>query len=145
MKVILVIERRALLLWGKIMTKDKGAKRSHSKWENLWKNTLKYKDLRAAVNLRMIEALMKKEVHHRKGDQKIQRNDIDLEARKAEKKHERHTFSPSPSTSSNDDSDESKYRNNEGKERTDSKFRVVSEEDQHKYSLTSRYGPIGQR
>ena len=88
---------------------------------------------------------MKKEVHHRKGDQKIQRNDIDLEARKPEKKHERHSFSPSPSTSFNDDSDENKYRNNEGKECTDSRFRVVSEEDQHKYSLTSRYGAIGQR
>ena len=42
---------------------------------------------------------------------------------------------PSPSSSSNDDSDESKYRNNEGEESTDSRFRVVSEENQYKYSL----------
>ena len=42
---------------------------------------------------------------------------------------------PSPSSSSNDDSDVSKYRNNEGKENTDSRFKVVSEENQYKYSL----------
>ena len=41
----------------------------------------------------------------------------------------------SPSSSSNGDSDESKYRKNEGKESADSRFRVVSEEDQYKYSL----------
>ena len=57
-----------------------------AKWENLWKNTLKEKDLRVAVNLQTIEALMKKEVPHRKSDQKIWRNDIDLEARKAKGK-----------------------------------------------------------
>ena len=51
------------------------------------------------------------------------------------KKHRRYSSSPSPSSSSNDDSDESKYRNNESKESTDSRFRVVSEEDQYKYSL----------
>ena len=42
---------------------------------------------------------------------------------------------PSPSSSTNDYSDDSKYRNNEGKESTDFRFRVVSEEDQYKYSL----------
>ena len=42
---------------------------------------------------------------------------------------------PSPSSSSNDDSDVSKYRNNEGNENTDSRFKVVSEENQYKYSL----------
>ena len=43
----------------------------------------------------------------------------------------------SPSSSSNNDSDGSNYRNNEGKESTDSRFKVVSEEDQYKYSLLS--------
>ena len=52
------------------------------------------------------------------------------------KKHQRYSSSPSPSGSSNNDSDESKYRNNERKESTNSRFRVVSEEDQHKYSLS---------
>ena len=51
------------------------------------------------------------------------------------KKHRRYSSSPSPSSSSNDDSEESKYRNNEGKESRDFRFRVVSEEDQYKYSL----------
>ena len=86
MKVVLVIERGVLLLWGQIITKDEGAKRSHPKWENHWKNTLKEKDLRVAVNLRMIEALMKKEVPHWKGDQKSRRNDTDLEVRKTKRK-----------------------------------------------------------
>ena len=48
------------------MTRDEGAKRSHPKWENLGTNTLKEKNLTVAVNLRTIEALMKKEVPHRK-------------------------------------------------------------------------------
>ena len=78
---------------------------------------------------------MKKEVPHRKGDQKSRRNDIDLEARKTKRKYRRCSSSPSLSSSSNEDSDESKYRNNEGKEGADSRFRVVSEEDQYKYSL----------
>ena len=43
--------------------------------------------------------------------------------------------SPKRSSSSNDDSDKSKYRNNEGQESTDSRFRVISEEHQYKYSL----------
>ena len=51
------------------------------------------------------------------------------------KKHRKYSFSPSPSSSSNDVSDETKYENNEGKESTDSRFRVISEEDQYKYSL----------
>ena len=34
-----------------------------------------------------------------------------------------------------DNSDENKDRSNEGKENTDFRFRVVSEEDQYKYSL----------
>ena len=51
------------------------------------------------------------------------------------KKHRRYSSSPSPSRWSNNDFDGSKYRNNEGKESTDSRFRVVSEEDQYKYSL----------
>ena len=42
---------------------------------------------------------------------------------------------PSPSSSSNDDSDESKHRNSEVKESTDFRFMVVSEEDQYKHSL----------
>ena len=42
---------------------------------------------------------------------------------------------PSSSNSPNDHSDESKYRKNESKESTDSRFRVASEEDQYKYSL----------
>ena len=50
------------------------------------------------------------------------------------KKHRRYTFSPSPSSLS-DNSDESKYRNNEGKESTDFRFRMVFEEDQYKQSL----------
>ena len=86
MKVVLAIERGALLSWGQIMTRDEEAKRSHPKWENHWKNTLKEKDLRVAVNLHTIEALMKKEVPHQKGHQKSQRNNIDLEARKKKRK-----------------------------------------------------------
>ena len=86
MKVVLVIERGALLLWGHIMARDEGAKRSQPKWENHWKNTLKEKDKRAAIILRTIEALMKKEVSHRKGDQRSRRNNIDLEARKTKRK-----------------------------------------------------------
>ena len=45
-------------------------------------NTLKEKDLRVTVNLPIIKALMKKEFPERKGDEKSQRNDIDLKARK---------------------------------------------------------------
>ena len=108
--------------------KDQGQR---AKWENLWKNTLKEKDLRVAVNLQTIEALMKKEVPHRKSDQKIWRNDIDLEARKAKgKRIEDIHLSLSPSSSSNEDSDQIKYRNNEGTESAESRFRVVSVEDQ---------------
>ena len=51
------------------------------------------------------------------------------------KNHWRYSSPPSPSSSSNDDLDESKYRNNKGKESADSRFRLVSEEDQYKYSL----------
>ena len=51
------------------------------------------------------------------------------------KKHRRYSSSPSTSSSSNDDSDKSQYRNNEGKGSTSFRFRVVSEEDQYKYSL----------
>ena len=85
MNIVLVIQRSSLVLWGAVI-RDEGAKRSHTKWENIWKNTLKGKDLRVAVNLRTIEALMKKEVTHRKGDQKSRRNDIELEARKTKRK-----------------------------------------------------------
>ena len=41
---------------------------------------------RVAVNLRTIEALMKKEISHRKGDQKSRRNNINLESRKTNRK-----------------------------------------------------------
>ena len=51
------------------------------------------------------------------------------------KKHRKYSSSRSPSSLSNDNSDESKYKNNEGKESTDSRFRVVPEEDQYQYSL----------
>ena len=111
MKVVLVIERRFLLWWGQIMTRDKGAKRSHPKWENLWKNTLKEKDLKVVVNLRS----------------RSKKNKT--------KKHRRYSSLQSPSSSSNDGSDEIKYRNNEGKKGTYSRFRVVSEENQYKCSL----------
>ena len=67
------------------MTRDEGAKRYYPKWETNCKNTLIEKDLRAAVNLRAIEALMKKEVPHRKSDQKSRRNEFDLEARKTKR------------------------------------------------------------
>ena len=50
-------------------------------------------------------------------------------------KHLRYPSSPSPSSSSNHDSDKNKYRNNEGKKSINSRFKVVSEEDQYKYSL----------
>ena len=93
------------------------------------------KNLRVAVNLWTIEALMNKEIPHRKGDQKSQRSNINIETRKRKKKHLRYSSSPSPSSSSNDGSDESKYRNSEGKKSTDSRFRVVSEEVQYNYSL----------
>lgn len=62
------------------MTRAKGVNRSYPKWEILSKNTLK--DLRVLVNLQAIQALMKKEVPHRKGNQKSRRNDVDLETRK---------------------------------------------------------------
>ena len=86
MKVALVIGRSAFLLWGQKMTRDEGAKSSHPEWENLWRNILKEKDLRVAVDLWAIKALMKKEVPHRKGDQKSRWSDIDLEARKTKRK-----------------------------------------------------------
>ena len=60
MKVVLVIERITLLLWGYVSTRHQGEKRYHSKRKKLWQNTLKEKDLKVAVNLRAIEALMKK-------------------------------------------------------------------------------------
>ena len=77
---------KSLVLWGQIITRCELAKRSHPKWENLWKNTLKEKDLRVIVNLRTIKALMKKEAPNRKGNQKSWRNDINLEARKRKRK-----------------------------------------------------------
>ena len=134
MKVVLVIERGALLLWGQIMTRDDGARRSHPKWENHWKNTLKEKDLRFAVNLWTIEALMKKDVPHRRSSQKKSKKWHRSRSKKnKKKKHQRYSSSPSPWSSSNDDSDESKYRNIGGKESTDYRFRVVSDEDQCNY------------
>ena len=72
------------------MTRNEGAKRSHPNWENLWKNTLKEKDLRVAVNLRTIEVLMKNEVSHQKGNQKSWRSDINTEARNTKRKTIRH-------------------------------------------------------
>ena len=69
-----------------LMIRDEGAKRSHPKWENLWKSTLKEKDLRVAANLWTIEALMEKEIPHRKGDKKSQRSDINLETKKTKGK-----------------------------------------------------------
>ena len=115
------------------MTKDEGARRSHPKQENLRKNTLKEKDLRVIVYLRAIEALMKKKFLHRKDDQKTQRNEIDLEATKTKKNHQRYSSLASLSSSSNDDFDENKFRNNESNESTDPRFRVLS--DQYKCSL----------
>ena len=44
-------------------------------------------------------------------------------------------YSSLPLSSSNNNSDESKHRSNEGKESTDSRFWVISEEDQYKYNL----------
>ena len=85
----------------------------------------------------MIGRLMKKEIPHRKGDQKIEETTRSRSKKNKEKKHRVYSSSPSPSSLSNDDSDESKYRNNEGKESTDSRHRGVSEEDQYKYSLPS--------
>ena len=63
-----------------VMTRAKGVNRSYPKWEIISKNTLK--DLRVLVNLQAIQALMKKEVPHRKGNQKSRRNDVDLKTRK---------------------------------------------------------------
>ena len=82
MKVVVVIERGALVLWSQIMTRDEGANRFDPKLEKLWKNTLKEKDLRVEENLWTTEALMKKEVPQRKGNQKSRRNGVDLEATK---------------------------------------------------------------
>ena len=124
------------------MTRDEGANRFHPKWKKLWKNILEEKDLRAVVNLRPIETLIKKEVPNQKDNQKSGRIDIDLKVKKKKKKmkerkkkHWRYSSSPSPPSSSNDDSEESKFRNNEGKESIDSRFRVISDEDQYKYSF----------
>ena len=47
------------------------------------------------------------------------------------KKHRIYLPLSLPSSSSNDDSEESKHRNNKRKENTDSRFRVVFEEDQY--------------
>ena len=57
-----------------------------SKMRNLWRKNLREKDLRVVVNLPEIEALTKKEVPHRKSNQKCQRNDVDLEPRKTKSK-----------------------------------------------------------
>ena len=111
------------------MTRHEGAKRTHPKWDNLSKNIL-----RVAVNLRTIEALIKKEVPHQKGGHK------NRSKKNKKKKHQRYSSSRSPSSSSIDNFDESKSRNNEGKESTGSRLRVVSEEDQYKYSLPPDMG-----
>ena len=70
------------------LSKDQGwrNKEVSSKMRNLWRKNLKEKDLRIVVNLREIEALMKKEAPHRKSDQKCRRNDVDLEPRKTKRK-----------------------------------------------------------
>ena len=49
------------------------------KLEHLSKNNLKEKYLNVPINLRAIEALMKKQVPPQKDDQKSRRNDINLE------------------------------------------------------------------
>ena len=76
---------------------------------------------------------MKKEAPHRKCDQKSRRSEIDLESKRKSMGniYLHHHHQPSYS----DNSDENKDRSNEGKENTDFRFRVVSEEDQYKYSL----------
>ena len=107
-----------------------GAKRSHPKWENVWKNIVKEKDLRVAVFLRVIEGGMKEEVPYRKDDQKKRKKRHRCRSKKNKKEyHWRHSYLPSSSSSPNDNSDENKYIS------TDSRFRVVSENHQYKYSL----------
>ena len=123
--MVLVIDRRAILLWGPVMTREERAKGTHSKRESLWKNTLKENELRVVVNLRAIEALIKKEVSHRKDNQKSWRKDVDLEARKSKRKSIRYSS----------ESDESKDRNYKSKKSTDSRFREVSE----RISTTTAY------
>ena len=54
--------------------------------------------------------------------------------KKKKKKHQRYSSWLSSSSSSINDSDGSKHRSNERKEGTDSRFRVISE-DQYKYHL----------
>ena len=78
---------------------------------------------------------MKKEVPHRKDDQKSQRNDIDLEARKTKRKsigdiHLRHYHQAHLMTILMRVNIETRSTR-----KADSRFRVVSEESQYKYSL----------
>ena len=72
------------------MTRDEGAKRSQAKWKSLSKNTLKEKDLKVVVNLRMTEGLMKKEVRLRRQSKSSKKwrwlKNVDLEGRKIKRK-----------------------------------------------------------
>ena len=135
MKVVLVIERGALFLWGQIMTSDEEAKRSLLKLENLWKNILKEKDQSRSKSLDHRSTDEERSPSRKRWSKKSNKRHQSRSKKNKKKKHWRYSSSPSPSSSSNSDSDESKYWNNEGKESTDSRFRVVSEEDQYKYSL----------
>ena len=81
----------------------------------------------------MIEALMKKDVPHRRSNKKSRRNDIDLEARKTKRKsivdiHLRHHNEAHLMTILM-----RVNKNIGGKESTDYRFRVVSDEDQYNY------------
>ena len=101
--------------------------------QNYWKNTLKEKDLRFAVNLWTIEALRR--ASPKKQSKKSKKWYRSRSKKNKKKKHQRYSSSPSQWSSSNDDSDESKYKNIGGKESKDYRFRVVSDEDQYKYIL----------
>ena len=86
----------------------------------------------------MIEALMKKEVPHRKGDQKSRRSNINLEARKTKRKsigdiHLRHHHQAHLMTILMRVNIET-IRARKA-QMPDLGFRVVSEQDQYKYSL----------
>ena len=112
------------------MTRDDGARGSHTK---LLKEHPRRKRPKFAVNLWTIEALRRPSP--KKQSKKSKKWYRSRSKKNKKLKHRRYSSSPSPWSSSNDDSDEIKYRNIGGKESKDYRFRVVSDEDQYKYIL----------
>ena len=105
------------------MTRDEGAKKSHPKRENLSSEHSKRKRPKSRS----------RSLSDRSTDE--ERSPSPKRRSKKSKKRRQYPSSPSTSCSSNGDYGESKDRINEGKGSTDSRFRMVSEEDHYNYSL----------